>query len=352
MFTLPVKNVSKTRILVAPVGNNLQLTVYDNTVKSASANNAMILPIPFHTKTNIELLDLSLYGQQLWDDCDKVFTRVTKSFGTVGSFSFGSAEHVYLPISQVGGYQCSLAQSIDQMKLVDPSVFTLPENIEIVLREHYATGYAFAVCIFSGDVAAHPIGYISERDTNGRLFIPTRHEHGDITTTHDEQQPFNNFKQSGGFEVNLPTHDIGCVSCSVYPIRGDVYCCAMCSYNVCSACHSRGGHPPTHLFMHVPHPLQQQYTFAPRQPVALKPRPRSLVADYDHEIYIVNAVALCSGYQISNQQSAVISDMTNYVAWSRISHKLEMYKARHVQKLSIHGSFTNNDYWGMPLMGY
>ena len=68
LFIGPVANVSKTKILVAPLtGGTRQLIVYQNDVEGA-ARNAMVLPVP---KGNVELLDFSsAYHGDIWNDCE------------------------------------------------------------------------------------------------------------------------------------------------------------------------------------------------------------------------------------------------------------------------------------------
>ncbi len=67
IFAYPVVSVSNTKILVAPLPHNRQVTVYQNTAHS-ERSNTMILPVPIQEGHEVKLLDLSKDwpDQTLW----------------------------------------------------------------------------------------------------------------------------------------------------------------------------------------------------------------------------------------------------------------------------------------------
>lgn len=164
--------VSDTKILVCPLKDNRQLTVYENKV-SCAGSNAMILPVPYNGQSDIELLATSDKYPNLWNDLNDLFPKIPP-----GGLSFGSPASAWtLPVQQVGGYKCSVAYSVEDVARVNASVFQLPGNISTILRTHYSSGFAFLVCVFENTVQAHPIAYVHTRAPNGAMFIPSRHAH-------------------------------------------------------------------------------------------------------------------------------------------------------------------------------
>jgi len=198
IFNKPIKEVSQTKILVSPTPDNRVLTVYENTVgvegtvrtaadkkieelekKQAEKNaNAMILPAPLHTGNPIKLLDLSTGFT--FEDCHACFpkpapTRMARSRGKK------SANDEYLEVFTVGAYNVSIAENLDDLRRIDPSVFKVEPNVDQLLGEHYPKSFGFVICCFdsSKEIKPHPMGYICDVDYEDKsLFVPCRHEHG------------------------------------------------------------------------------------------------------------------------------------------------------------------------------
>jgi hypothetical protein len=61
---------------------------------------------------------------------------------------------------------------------VDASVFKVSKSLGRVLAEHYATDFGFLICKLTTSGEQHPIAYTHPVANDGRLFVPTRHEHG------------------------------------------------------------------------------------------------------------------------------------------------------------------------------
>lgn len=112
IFTAPVRRVANTRILVAPLLEGRQLTVYENNVEQnqKTARNAMVLPVP--SGAPVTMVDLSIYRGNLWDDCESFFPQDTNELGTFGAAGFGTwgagEEAAPLPVQRVGGYSCTI----------------------------------------------------------------------------------------------------------------------------------------------------------------------------------------------------------------------------------------------------
>ena len=100
IFAYPVVSVSNTKILVAPLSHNRQVTVYENEAHSDNANT-MILPVPIGPQggNTLVLFDVSKTwpGQTLWKECDKFFRQPNLGNGG-GSFGFSIQKEIYLQL--------------------------------------------------------------------------------------------------------------------------------------------------------------------------------------------------------------------------------------------------------------
>jgi len=207
----PPPMVGGTRIFVGPTRQGRQITYYANYVnlqtteseipdlldfagstKSSSPGGAMILPVP---RGRIRLLDLSnksmssghQYGQML-DRLDAAFPRLRydSPYGDLGCdlldaalFDDESQSRRILKVEEVGSYFVSVAPRLEDIDHVDPSYFKVSAGMRQTLSINYADHFSFIVCRFkTKKVEPHPVGYEHERLPDGRMFVPTRHEHG------------------------------------------------------------------------------------------------------------------------------------------------------------------------------
>ena len=186
IFTLPVERVSNTRIAVGAVDAKRQLTVYQNETVTSMPGTAMVLPVPNASLVN--MVDLSK-NKWSFDDLDKVFfPRPVSGGGGFGAFGEknDNSWSFTLPVTKCGGYLVSVVPSLSDLKRIDVNVFTLPADIEQVLQRHYTEGFGFVVCTFQkGETKGHPIAYTHSLTNDGKLFIPTRHEHGELNKLAD-----------------------------------------------------------------------------------------------------------------------------------------------------------------------
>jgi len=206
IFNRPVLKVAGTKIFVSRTCDNRQLTIYQNYVTAhfdpsskgrenkahlqkalqqieqqtkGSDSNAMILPFP---AGKVDLVDLSAYPT-LFVDCKNCFpVSETIKLKTRGRKKKNSS---HLEVLSCGSYNVSIAPTLEDLSRIDPSVFTLADNVGKLLEKHYDQGFGFLVCCFKENGEKHPLGYIhsplpdsSGKHPDGLLFVPTRHEHG------------------------------------------------------------------------------------------------------------------------------------------------------------------------------
>jgi len=144
--------------------------------KQQGPTPAMILPFPCQEgDEKVDLIDLSA------DKYDTLFTHLGACFphlekGTK-SRKRAAAKGV-LKVEQCGSYSVSVARSLDDLKRIDTSVFTLAPQVDELLSKNYAQGYGFIVAVIRNNEKKHPLAYVHTQPA-GHLFVPTRHQHGE-----------------------------------------------------------------------------------------------------------------------------------------------------------------------------
>jgi len=154
----------------------------------------MVLPVP-HPET-IKLLDLSGY-KTFFTDANEPFIRNHDKLG-MKKFSIMSngTRSATLPVYDIGGYKCSIAMNIADLRNVNDTVFKLSPGLDEVLSQFYsAEHWGFIICklkaksavtTFFGDIFIgssenidkyHPFGY-THKMLDGQMMLPTRHFHG------------------------------------------------------------------------------------------------------------------------------------------------------------------------------
>jgi hypothetical protein len=110
-FTVSVREVSGTFILVAPVVFNRQLVVYHNHVELAAPavgngpRPAMILPFPTRPDGEVRLLDLS-QDDSFFHDLSRSFPTFKRGLANSSTSSTsGGGRGRHLAVEQVGGYK-------------------------------------------------------------------------------------------------------------------------------------------------------------------------------------------------------------------------------------------------------
>ena len=184
--------VSNTGLLVVPLPDNRQLTVYGNRV-ATSSEGAMILPVPRGTRP-IELVDLSQYPD--------MFEKLNETRYRTKGRSLDGSRQPMIEVVDLGSYRVSVVDEFKQFQNLNRAEFRLTDDILAFLSLYYSAGFSFIVCKlksvgsaagdsagYSGTEASgtdasgtsvqyHPFGYRHDI-VNGKMFIPTMHYHLD-----------------------------------------------------------------------------------------------------------------------------------------------------------------------------
>lgn len=201
------ERVSKTQILAFHTDDGKhQVTVYANEVRLARsvtttfvpwgesggdnggdvATCAMVLPFPANNSNNsnnsnnggCEMIDTTgIEGENegLFKALDDLFPVVMTYGGTRGGFGISDGAST-LEVKTCGSYDYSVAPTLDDLSRLDASLHI--EDVHDLLRRMYGTGFSFLVCAIRKSAKYHPIAYKHVLRDDGRLFLPTLHEHG------------------------------------------------------------------------------------------------------------------------------------------------------------------------------
>lgn len=215
MFSSEPEVVSSTNIFVGETIDNKQVTVYSNTVKTKLGHHtAMILPYPTINDEECVVLDMSK-SRNFFDVLKNYIPEREPS----RSLSRGSCNP--LKIFQSGGYKCSIARNFEDLNRLQASEFGienengskssdisissnnsnssnahssndqqlgLPQHLTNMLRKNYASGFGFLICKIDDDAEFAPIAYTHNLE-NDLLFIPTRHDHGNVLDENIDNVP-------------------------------------------------------------------------------------------------------------------------------------------------------------------
>ena len=187
ILALPVRSVRNTRIFVGTnTEGDRQLTVYEMAVElvarrqaansTESPGNAMILPVPAGAPEQIDLIDMT-EAKDFFDALERCFQPMT-----LGIKSRGGGSRGFLEVHQVGSYNVSIANSYEELDLINPAVFTLSDDAKQVLGSQYSRldgpKFCFVVAQLRESGQFHPLAFSHPIADDGKLFIPTKHEHG------------------------------------------------------------------------------------------------------------------------------------------------------------------------------
>lgn len=170
-------NVSGTNIFAA-VNGDRQILVYQASVEyddnDGEDKNAIILPVPGESD-DIDLVDMS-GNEEFFETLNANFRRST--FGTRG---VGEGDYLggdFLEVQDVGAYQVSIVPSVADLERINPDLFVMNDVTKNTIRANYAKGYAFVVAVLKPG-RFQPLCYTHKALPNGKVFVPTRHEHGE-----------------------------------------------------------------------------------------------------------------------------------------------------------------------------
>jgi hypothetical protein len=176
-----VEHVASTKIFTCLTENQTQqFLVYSNEVHTNEEDNAMILPVP--NPESVRFVNLKKYAN-LFDDLEANFYKSRRSsFNMYASLSRSAAldpvDRPRLVVHDVGAYSASIVPSVNDFDRIDTAHFTIPDDLERILRETYDSQFGFIVCkLKQGKHNYHPFAYIHAKHSNNLLFIPTLHYH-------------------------------------------------------------------------------------------------------------------------------------------------------------------------------
>ncbi len=165
--------VSGTNILAA-INGDRQIVIYQAVVEfDDGEKNAIILPVPCESE-DIDLVDMS-GNEDLFEVLNANFHMKTR-----GTFS-GESEYLggdFLEVQDVGAYQVSIVPNVSDLERINPDLFVMSEATKNTLRLNYAKGFSFVVAVLKPG-RFQPLCYTHKALPNGKIFVPTRHEHGD-----------------------------------------------------------------------------------------------------------------------------------------------------------------------------
>jgi hypothetical protein len=167
-----VLQVASTKIFVADVDNQTQLTVYSNNVLLPNGKTAAMI-LPFVQGPNFKVLNLQNH-QNIFDILKHMFVSNLRFRG--GNLSTNSAPDC-LPIIQIGSYDVTIIPSFQDFHRLQYGHFQLEPDVGTLLGNFYANNYGFLVCKLRQNASFHPIGYTSNKLSKGTFFVPTKHYH-------------------------------------------------------------------------------------------------------------------------------------------------------------------------------
>ena len=172
----PVNSIESTKIFVLPSEDRKrQMTFYKNDVDSLD-ENMMILPFP-----NAKSLQLhKIRYKAMFDDlASSVWKIQTQRYEMIMESPMYrcSASLQYIPVISHGSYLISIAETLQDLNRINPTVFDLPDGIFDFFQQHYNSDFGYLVCkLKEGKSKYEPLCYSHEAYPN-KLFVPTLHYH-------------------------------------------------------------------------------------------------------------------------------------------------------------------------------
>ena len=174
----PIHSISSTKLFVLPsVDQKRQMTLYQNDVDSID-ENLMILPFPNSKSLHLH----KIRYKAMFDDLAKsVFQPPARSYGfyqLTATASLSRSIHEYIPVISHGSYLVSIAETLEDLKRMNPTVFDLPPDLLPFFAKHYTSEFGYLVCkLKEGKHEYEPLCYSHEVHSSGKLFVPTLHYH-------------------------------------------------------------------------------------------------------------------------------------------------------------------------------
>jgi hypothetical protein len=356
------KEKGKSHKFKKPVGVPLQLIVYCNKVvlDATNASNinafgsrggtAMILPFPLIKGNNrVAVLDMSRY-ENFFDDIDLMFpiaqSATEQSYEGVFSNSLDSID-----VIKVGSYDVSVVPNYENFIRLQFDKFNLHPDVTKLLGQYYARNFGFMVCILRPQARYHPFAYVHELRSNGEMFIPTRHYHGN--TNHTVGTSLNSSMGHSVFgkfhdRVNLDDHaeadpstaHEGLLVDDLY-LKNNFYDTLMDGDEYISHQMRRGAKPA-------------QITGKPSKGTGTGARGGTAgkgadTLDWDHDIYIVNRPTVRNdsllkkpGVSMTSASAGRLDQVSNYIDFRRMPVEIAFGDFKDLVKINISRIYTDN----------
>jgi hypothetical protein len=175
-----IESVKNTKIFCGlSEDRQRQIVVYANEIANLASLNAMILPVL--NPESIQFHDLTDY-KEIFHECSLCFKSKNMKFGMrskSNNFVLDcDDEDDCLDVIDVGSYSVSVAPTLNDLKRVDESIFTMDPDLEETLGHVYKnSSFGFIICALKpGNQEYHPLAYSTDIYQN-KVFVPTLHYH-------------------------------------------------------------------------------------------------------------------------------------------------------------------------------
>lgn len=176
-----VNSVSNTQIVVADLAHEKrdeQLVVYANMVNITGAPVAMVLPFYNAEGRGVDVIATVPEDMVLFDMLKSATTVKSRSASLSANGFYDCAKEDFLEVQRAGAYRYSVAPLATDLVRADPAIFSnLQPDLGALFAEYQAAGFGFIVCIIDASASYAPFAYVSQRQADGGLFVPTRHHH-------------------------------------------------------------------------------------------------------------------------------------------------------------------------------
>lgn len=314
-----------------PVGAPLQLVVYSNkvilnrnshdSISGTPGRTAMILPFPLiKGKNRVAVLNMNNY-ENFFDDVELLFP-ITQSRSYANDGSMLALGDDMIEVMKVGSYDVSIVKNFENFSRLQFEKFNLDPDVTKLLKQYYGKNYGFMVCVLRPQARYHPFAYVHEVRSNGELFVPTRHYHGDssrstygITMGHSV---FGKFHEP----LNDPSYDAQNDDTHAH-LKDNFYDTLMDSDE------------------YISHQMRRTTNRSAQE--------KSNEIDWDHEIYIVNRPSVQhdrmirkAGVNMLRASPGRISQVENYINFKRMPNEVAFGEISDVVKVTINKLYTEN----------
>jgi hypothetical protein len=352
------KERGKVRKFKKPVGNPMQLVVYSNKVilDPSSTDDvtgmrngaAMILPFPLIKGRNrMAVLDMSRY-KNFFDDVELLFPMQAQS-RSLSNASYDSLENSMIDVLDVGSYKASVVPKFDHFHRLQFAEFNLHPDVTKLLERYYKNNYGFVVCILKPQATYHPFAYVHELRSNGELFIPTRHYHGEqqntpyaSTMSHSAFSRFHDRVASDNTPLtesmsSVDNADDRVIVMDDLHLKNNFFDTLMDDDDYMSQQMRR---------LNVNGGARAR---APTGPANAGNASGTESLDWDHEIYIVNrpnlihnSISRKPGVSVTNASPGRLSQAANYINFKKMPLEISFGNIQSMAKITIDKLYTEN----------